>query len=385
MTPDSSLYARVQRRLPELVDDLRSDPGLRAAAEVAEGTLRALLGGLREARDPTVSELAELRAAGVRRAEERVPLGVVVAACHAGAHLGWRALVDDAGPEDGPALVAAAEHLLRYLGVVTAAIADAYLEEQQAIQGEERDARRSLASALLSGDAVERPAARLGVRVASAYVALALHLGGDADPSVAVRHQLRRVQERLDAFAGEPVLGLLDPAGATVLLPTVPDDVSELLERLPTLVADIRSVTGTDVTAGAAGCIGLEGVARAGRQAGDVLGIARRLGRPPGVYLLGDVLLEYQLTRDSDARPLLAGLLDPLAANADLLRTLEAYFSHDLDRRSTAGSLHVHPNTLDYRLRRIAALTGLDPARPTGQQLLAAALTARRLGDGADG
>jgi DNA-binding PucR family transcriptional regulator len=91
------------------------------------------------------------------------------------------------------------------------------------------------------------------------------------------------------------------------------------------------------------------------------------------------VLLEYQLTRPSDAQGDLAQLLDPLDRNPDLPLTLEVYLDHDLDRRRTAAALHVHPNTLDYRLRRIVELTGLDPSTSRGLQLLGAALAARRL------
>ncbi|EUA48338.1 putative transcriptional regulator [Mycobacteroides abscessus subsp. abscessus] len=36
----------------------------------------------------------------------------------------------------------------------------------------------------------------------------------------------------------------------------------------------------------------------------------------------------------------------------------------------------MHPNTLDYRLRRVAELTGLDPAQPSAARTLAAALLA---------
>ena len=114
-------------------------------------------------------------------------------------------------------------------------------------------------------------------------------------------------------------------------------------------------------------------------QAGDVLDLVQRLGRPPGAYRLDDVLVEYQLTRESDALPLLSAALEPLAGNPDLLVTLETYLAHDQDRRSTAAALHVHPNTLDYRLRRIVDLTGLDTSTTRGLQILAAALTARRL------
>jgi sugar diacid utilization regulator len=43
---------------------------------------------------------------------------------------------------------------------------------------------------------------------------------------------------------------------------------------------------------------------------------------------------------------------------------LELYLAEDLNRRRTATAPHLHPSTVDYRLRRVVALTGLDPARP---------------------
>jgi DNA-binding PucR family transcriptional regulator len=97
--------------------------------------------------------------------------------------------------------------------------------------------------------------------------------------------------------------------------------------------------------------------------------------------VLRDVLLDYQLSRPSDAQEHLAALLEPLDAFPDLLRTLEAYLGQDLDRRRTAAELHVHPNTLDYRLKRIVELTGLEPATTCGLQLLAGAVAVRRLRD----
>ena len=72
--------------------------------------------------------------------------------------------------------------------------------------------------------------------------------------------------------------------------------------------------------------------------------------------------------------PMLAGLLDPLENNAELLRTLERYVALDLDRRRTAADLHVHPNTLDYRLRRVEALTGLKLSKAPHTVLICLAL-----------
>lgn len=365
MTSDSSVSPSAARLLPEL-------PALLAglADPLEADAVRVLVHCIRDDRPPTVDELRGLTAAAVRRAEQDAPVASVAGAVHAAAAVVVGRLAEPVSTD--------VARLLSALEVVTAAVTSAFVDEHQAIRADERDARRALASALISGDPVDDTSAHLGVPVAPAYVAVALQLP-PPDDARSARQRLRRLQEQLDAFAGESVLGLLDATGGTALLPATADDVADVLARLPGLLADVAAAVGAEPLAGAAGCVGVIAVARAARQARDVLTIARRLGRPPGVYLLDDVLLEYQLTRDSDARPLLAGLLDPLDRNPDLVETLERYFALDLDRRGTASALHVHPNTLDYRLRRVAQLTGLDPAKPSGQQLLAAALTARRL------
>lgn len=55
---------------------------------------------------------------------------------------------------------------------------------------------------------------------------------------------------------------------------------------------------------------------------------------------------------------------------------LRAYLAHDHNRVAAAESLVVHRNTLNYRLNRVAALTGYDPGRSEHTPLFAAALTA---------
>ena len=57
--------------------------------------------------------------------------------------------------------------------------------------------------------------------------------------------------------------------------------------------------------------------------------------------------------------------------NDDVLRrTLDAWFLHDAHPAATAAALHIHRNTLDYRLRRIGELTGLDLGRIEDRLLL---------------
>ncbi|MGG8406989.1 PucR family transcriptional regulator, partial [Streptomyces sp. 12297] len=113
------------------------------------------------------------------------------------------------------------------------------------------------------------------------------------------------------------------------------------------------------------------------RLAGEVREVAAASGRGPGLYLLDDVLLEYQLSRPSPAREGLAALLGPLDARPELIDTLRVFLACSLDRRRAAARLQIHPNTVDYRLRKATEFTGLDAARGADVLTLRAALAAR--------
>lgn len=57
----------------------------------------------------------------------------------------------------------------------------------------------------------------------------------------------------------------------------------------------------------------------------------------------------------------LGGLLEwDRCHSSDLTRTLERFLLDDCQLERAASSLHIHPNTLRYRLRRIAQITGAD-------------------------
>lgn len=64
---------------------------------------------------------------------------------------------------------------------------------------------------------------------------------------------------------------------------------------------------------------------------------------------------------------------------SELLRTVRVLLERDLDRRSTAEALHLHPNTVAQRMRRLEALTGLRPTRPRDLLQLTSALTVSRI------
>ncbi|BBB01584.1 putative transcriptional regulator [Actinacidiphila reveromycinica] len=169
--------------------------------------------------------------------------------------------------------------------------------------------------------------------------------------------------------------GPQDPGAAAGAYPGQDPRADADFDRLAGLLRDMARACGAELTA-AAVAAPPQDVAGAARLAARVRQVAESCGRGPGLYRLDDVLLEYQLTLPSPARDRLAALLRPLEGREDLLETLRTFLACGLDRRRTAERLHVHPNTVDYRLRRTSALTGLNAAHGPDLPRLQAALAA---------
>jgi DNA-binding PucR family transcriptional regulator len=73
-------------------------------------------------------------------------------------------------------------------------------------------------------------------------------------------------------------------------------------------------------------------------------------------------------------------LVLPLAAaGSSLADTLEAYLDCGGAVETCARQLYVHPNTVRYRLKRIAEITGRDPMNPRDAYVLRIAATVGRL------
>lgn len=94
-----------------------------------------------------------------------------------------------------------------------------------------------------------------------------------------------------------------------------------------------------------------------------------------------DLLVERVLAGDRTAvRRLHDTVYAQLASAATpLLETLDAYLGHGAALEPAARSLFVHPNTLRYRLHRVAELTGRDPWDPRDVAVLRVALILGRL------
>ncbi|MFD9126264.1 PucR family transcriptional regulator [Kitasatospora sp. NPDC059571] len=352
---------------------------------ITEGRIRSFAQAVRTGEPVPAAEFDAVRDAAARRAEEGLPLDAVLLAHHLGLQICWDRVAARAQEGDTADLVTLNRLLLDHLRQVTAAAGAGYFEERRTMADERHAARHALLTALLDGGAAEEAATRAGLRLPPGYAVLVLSVGDHpderaegVDPAVAGHRKLRRLRSELDHRTRQSALSLLSAAGGPVLVPLEhgPGEIpTAAWERLADLVARTAQAAGVPVLAGAVAATPA-GVPAAAELAREILDVARAFGRPAGLHRLDDVLLEYQLTRPGHARRRLAALIEPLQPGGELLTTLRTHLAGGLNRRHTARTLHLHPNTVDYRLRRIAALTGLDPARPADLLRITAAIAA---------
>ncbi|MBV9011689.1 MAG: helix-turn-helix domain-containing protein [Pseudonocardiales bacterium] len=207
-------------------------------------------------------------------------------------------------------------------------------------------------------------------------------------------------------------LGLEPTAPATVLVGNPPPD------EPPELLADIRGIA---VRSGGGVLVGVQGsrlvlvasgsldlpenhrwmidafgegpvvvgptvpsLAEAHRSAADALSGLRAVAAwptAPRPVPAAELLPERALAGDPEAERLLVDqVMRPLtAASGGLVETLDAFFSAGGVLEACARQLFVHPNTVRYRLRRIADITGRVPGDPRDGLVLQVGLAVGRL------
>jgi DNA-binding PucR family transcriptional regulator len=130
----------------------------------------------------------------------------------------------------------------------------------------------------------------------------------------------------------------------------------------------------------------VSGLTEAGRSARAALAgfvAARAWSDAPRPVAADDLLPERLLSGDATAR---RALVDRayrrlLSADVPLLDTTSSYLGLGRSIEAAARALFVHPNTVRYRLRRVADVTGWDPIDPREGFVLQVAIAAGRLAD----
>lgn len=333
-----------------------------------------------------------LEKAAAQWAREGVPIDIVHHAVHEGVKMGLDTVAAGVGPTcrdadddveltivDYENLFDAAKLVVDMLDTMSTAISRAYVRELRTAVTEHHTAVHTLTSALLGGYPTSTVARECGIEIADRYSVVALSIPAHPDESnsmldakVVARRKLRRVQAELAGRCGDKVLSLLSVDGGTVLLPHAAMDHASLEE----VVVRLSQAAQVPITA-AVVASPTDRIPAATDEAHELLDIVHRLRVGEGLYRFDELCLEYQITRPGSGREMLGALLDPLDDHPELMETLRKHIANDLNRRVTARNLHVHTNTVDYRLRRVGQLTGLDPTQAEGLWRLRSALIAR--------
>ncbi|GGF36484.1 transcriptional regulator [Marmoricola endophyticus] len=333
------------------------------------------------------SELSESQLSPfVRRAEERADEGLPISE-FLDAHLRiidvvQQTLLEQLHPV-APGLVAAALAHLRSEGRrLVRAVGTAYQREYVTVHARDAETATDVALGLVHGRPVEETAERVGVRLAASYVTLAVAIGDtpaevradDLGRRIGTRRKLRHATELLHGGLGEHVLVAMTDSRGHVLLPVTsqgpaPGELEETLDRL-------ADALGTTVIASWEDACARTDLPAASRRADRLLDVALPT-REHGLVRRSDHLLELQLTVSTEASGPLRTMLDSVAREHGLLETLRVFVDQDLNRTRTARTLGVHPNTVDNRLTRVEALTGLDVRTSRGLMLVGAALLTR--------
>jgi hypothetical protein len=332
---------------------------------VSQRNIELFFLSITEDRGPTEEELEPFRESARSRAEEGLPLEDLLHAYRMGGRLGWETLMDTAHPDEYPALLSAAGLLMRYIDSVSSAVAQTYLDEHQHLVSEEERRQRALVEALIHPEreipSLRELAARVRFPLADRYRPFAKTLPGAPTHAHSQLASALRARGVLALTEGDRVTGL------------AAEDIDEAVFGRPRGPYALGApAPRTELAAALADMRLLVDLGRREQVDGQVAAEA--------------FVPELLLARSPDLAARIAErVLGPLEAYAErrgsgLLETLDAFLACGLDRRRTAEQLHVHPNTLDYRLRRIAELTNLDPGQPRDLVMLELALARRKLG-----
>lgn len=382
---------RVERRIPDISRAAAIDPALRnlpvaiRAKEVPETSRRYFaltIRALRENQPMAEADLKGARERGTRRAEEGVPLSLVLHNWFYGAHVFLRACTEAADPDVTDGLSYIVLEYFRLHETMIRTVTDAYQTEQAVIASEERGGNHLVARLLMNGQDASAEAERFGIPLVEKYAVMALSLGTLPDEktddatgrAVAGRRKLRQVNRALGQHGSAPVLALLEPDGGELLLPDTGEDIYHDATEAVTRISALSRVP---VTAALVESTAYASLPRSSDLAQELLRLVSAEQRPAGVYRLADVSLDYHLTRPTASTEPLLAVLAPLEPFPELLTTLETYYRHDLDRGPTARTLRVHPNTVNNRLNRIMDLLGMDPSKVESVLTLGTALKIR--------
>jgi hypothetical protein len=336
-----AIIAAIRERVPAYRRPLRGrfGTGIRGGVEAALTEFTELVS------DPGLDRAGGDRVyRGLGRGEfrERRSLDALLAAYRVGARVAWQrvsVIAIEAGL-DRRTLALLAESIFAYIDELSGLSVEGYAAEQSAAAGEAERRRRRVAALLLGGDADE-----------AAVRAAALEAGWEPPPTLAAI-----------AWSGAERLGARLPLGTLVAEPPPDADGLALVgdPDAPGLRTALARAAREGVAVLGPAVPWLEAARSAERAlAAQRLAVAGTIQAPDGLILADDHLAELVTQGDGALLRELAGRrLAPLdqetaASRTRLTETLRAWLDHQGEVGRVAAELHVHPQTVRYRLGRL--------------------------------
>lgn len=304
------------------------------------------------------------------RVRRGIPLEAVLEAYRIGLNVFWEECTAEvaAAGLTRDAAVSLARTMSEAMDTLTTHAAAAYVREESYLRATREKAARDLLEALLRGDADPS-------RFEPQNVAPGLDQHGDlvvivgrvsAEESMmtpALDRAAAALSERLATRRASPLLVVREHAVVAVVLA---DAVDVQTGRLMAARTGLQADAGVDLYCGVSSpCSGFGGVAAAFEQA--CLAVSRASSEQPIVSLAVLPAIQHLLTGATrTTRTYLmekARVVTDLRprARATLSETLRGFATADMNITRAASDLHIHENTLRYRLRRIREQTGHDP------------------------
>ncbi|NMO52299.1 hypothetical protein HH310_13965 [Actinoplanes sp. TBRC 11911] len=331
------IVAQIRREFPEytVVTDAEQ-----TAMVVDE--MRNLILGFRDRRPPAVGDAAHGEMLGRRRAEQGIPIETLLGAYNTGYNILWNDLRDRAlarDPSREAELLPLVNVLMAWLRSMTSTVAEGYAAATAARDEDRLALAQTFVTGLSHGgaasDAVEAAARGLGFDPAGTFQVICAS-AGDVTP-----HSLQDLRRQLRGPAAVVALGRM----VTITVQRIPAEA--VLDRLgETPIAGVGLARA-----------GLAGAAESLTDAERALALAERRGT--AVHFEHDWLLATLLPQASRLRP----LAEATAAenHPHLAEAVRAYAGHHFSITASAEALHVHANTVKYRLTRWQEITGWDP------------------------
>jgi hypothetical protein len=372
--------AAVRAQLPDVVDSIVE--AVRAGSQVygevlagpegmairmgIEQAHQAFLAAIESGRRPA-GETDELwRRLGEAEFQSGRSLDDLRVAFRIGTRAAWRGAADLAlrAGVSAPVAIATAEAIFVYADELAADVVEGYLRTQSDEAGELERRRRRVAGLLLDPNGHDPDALAHAAEMARWPVPRTLAmLALQSDSPVGL---VRRLDA--DALAGT------DGAGSWLVIPD-PDG--------PGRPAALERALGTE-TAALGPTVEPAAAPRSLRWARVALGLAATGALPAGRLLRSDEhLAELTLLQDGElagalARRALAPLAELGPAERErLLQTLAAWLDHQRHTPQIAALLHVHPQTVRYRMAKLHELLGDALDTPAGRFELGLALRVR--------